>query len=379
MRAIDNNPYFSKGFINKFLNKVFPFKFWGNLLLGIVFSILIMQAPIYLANYLELKKFGLEAVGKMWAMNDYSGYAQSLFAIPIYIAVRELVAKSFNSVINNFNDTVVENESLKILKKRSESIIKIFTSKWLEIALLVLCFAIPIATYISEWQGAIQCWYLFEVNGARFMTFAGIYAWFFTIPVYMFLTFYWIRQIIFWGVVLFVFSRAKIKYNAYIPDGYCGIGFLQDSIRSFSLLVFAQGVIQIATILYKVNEQSLPLYSFNVVVLVVSYIILAPALFIIPMTFFTRKIKEEKDSKIDTLTENSRLVMNSDKDENEKITIYNETITTIDSISKIKVMPVDFQSILRLFLSAFVPMLPIIVQFAGLNVPQWIVDLLGNI
>ena len=118
---------------------------------------------------------------------------------------------------------------------------EIFLKKnYIEISFIIIGVTFPALTLIGDFRNVeLESWYTLIVDGGRIITFAGIYAWFIALSIFIIITLYWIRQIILWIIVLFLLSKHNYKMKAFHPDGSCGIGFLKETISGFSVLIFA--------------------------------------------------------------------------------------------------------------------------------------------
>lgn len=373
---IEKNPFFSTGYTDKFLNQFFKFNALTNFLIAFLLGLMVILIPMRLINYLEITSRGQSIANVISSFDDYAGYVQILFAFPIYIAARKPMAKAWQHVLDHLTPSIIDNSNLKVLNKRLEKLNQVMSSKYLELFIFIMVAAIAVIMVQLEVSTSTTAWYIHDGS----LTLSGAISWYVFIPINLYLTCYWVKLITTWTVMMFLISRSKIKYNAFVPDKYCGISFLQDGIRTFSILIFAQGIVNIATFFYKVNVQGMSIYDPSVFVMSILYIIFAPLFFIIPMAFFTKGIKKAKESGIRMLVDQIRNKKNDPLiyDLN-YITESNELYTSLDNIKSVHVMPIDLGSISRLFLSAIVPMLPVIIRLMNIQLPDWLKEVISVI
>lgn len=381
MRNLDRNQFFEEGSINQILNRYFYKSTAVTLMLGVLFSVVLCYGPVRLLHALDLQLYGFEAIGAYDFASDFSALIQMLLAIPLYLVARKIIMRAWDRMLNHVDSSLLEVANLELFRDRMDRICAWATSKPIEILILIISFLVPVSTFVSEYYGTVQAWYVVGDSDHRIMTFAGLYAWLIAIPVYIFLTFYWIRQIFLWISILFVLSRSDINYDVLNPDGYCGLGFLKEGIKGFSLLIFIQGIVQGTTTLYKVGIQGLSVLDANVLLLIVAYIVFAPLLFLIPLTFFAPKLYKAKDQAIENMRS---LIRYHHKEtmtysELERYRSNKEDHEVFKVLQNNRVFLIDLQAVLRLFGPATLSVSPLVIDYLGLRFPIWMEKLVGLI
>lgn len=375
---MNTKDYFKDGIYNRIIDKLFGQKGFISAVRALIFSLVFLYVPQWLLNVLDATIHGFERIGYYKYNSDYAAVIQLLIVFPLYIYARKFISIGWYRIQEHMNETFVNAEDLAKLEGKLDRIQRIFFSKWLEGGMILISFSMTILTLHTDAANGVESWYTLFLNGKQIITFAGYYAWYLVLPIFINMTVYWIRAILLWVIILFLLSRTRMVLNAYHPDMVCGLGFFSETITGFSILIFAQGIMQVATFYYRLDRMSLELTMENMDIWLLLYVIFAPILFTLPLTFYTMKITRCKRSAIKELRSHIHdLTFGKTDISNEVLVDVKDLKEVHDTLNSIRVWPIDIVSLAKLFVSAILPGLPIIINLLDLNLPNWIVEILG--
>lgn len=363
------NSIFQDGFLNKIINKQFSENFYLNLLSRILFTILFLWFPIYYLNQDDVNT-PLDDIKFNYAY-DYASIVQLLVVIPLYLTAVTLLKGAWSNIFTQSMLLLVEEEQQQF-KQDFQKWIDWTYSHRADSLIVFSALVIPISTLWVEYQSKNESWYIVPIEDSHHITLAGYYAWFISIPIFLTVTLYVARMVLTWVAYLYIYSKKNFQLNALHPDNTYGLKFLVLNIQSFSILVFTQGLVQISTIIYKIEVQNEPIEHFNILALALSYTFFAPLVVILPLLFFTKKMFHEKNRQLRTLNETVHEFLSKNSISIDDYITLKELREFYEQLNGLRVWPIDIISISRLLLSSILPMLPAIIHIFQIPIPTFL-------
>lgn len=298
-------------------------------------------------------------------LGDYAAVAQFLVAIPILVAgERFLDDKTSAARIHLIGGGVLgacDGEDANDALQRAWAPVSRMNSRTWPYALLgVLASTTSWGYIVSEILGGATNWRM--VDGR--LTWAGWWMTFLALPAFHFLWMRWATKMLLWTWFLKRLSSARLIIDTYHPDGAGGVAFLGSVQAAFGVLIFSFGAVTTATALYNIHVVGTDPEGFLGLGLILIYTVCAPALFVAPLLYFTRPLREAKVSALHQCAEASRRLraecLAVDLSERaEKLINLRELYRTLDAT---RTLPFDFATLRSLVFSAITPVAPLLVQ-----------------
>lgn len=307
---------------------------------------------------------------------DIAAYAIFFLSTPLFILAEGIIstatrgaAKRFAShgILKPEDAAGLDSIHLKLEKARQNIIPELIC---IFHAFVFAGFAINMERFDN-----VQTWHALGPNGNQSFTAAGIWAMCVAIPIANYLWLRWVWKIILWCWYLYQISRFHLQLLASHPDKTGGIGFLSEVQSKFGIIILAFGISNVAAVtIYKLTIEQASFSLLTVWAGIVSFVIGAPALFIVPLFFFTKQLYRCKKRAVERYEE--RAMERAAAFEQKWLTAIesgswsdmgtsdlsglNNLNNVYDRIQHMRVVPFDLRSIGELFASAAGPMLPLL-------------------
>jgi hypothetical protein len=264
---------------------------------------------------------------------------------------------------------------------------------WSEIIILffVIVFAISpaakLTSFITEFQSS--SWIIDQINGKDVFSKAGNFAQYISKPVFQFLLVRWLWRYIVWIALLFRISKINLNLKPTHPDGSGGLSVIFLAQRNFILFFVVCGIVISTVMINLFNDKIL---SFDTIkVEIFGFIIFSIVLTLFPLLFFILKLVKTKYEGQLELSEAATNLSKRFEDEwvkpmgKEKI-IAEETVDpsmqvdysgVFNLLQELRIIPVRFGDIMIMFISLFIPFIPIfLIQFSVVELLQKLMGLL---
>ena len=248
------------------------------------------------------------------------------------------------------------------------------TSIEAEIACIVVGIISMLTWAIPLWSRHINTWQVHFYDGIFTYTIAG---WWTLLTFGPFVQYYWVRwfwKVVIWTTFLYHISKEKLNLAVGHPDRVGGLRFLGDAQAGFGVLIFAIGLMVVTFVLKKLLIDKVTTYDVTNILIVFSFVTLAPCAFLAPLMIFTKKLHDAKLEGIQhydiiltrfinafeakhlhpTSTPSDPLAIT------QELNALSGIVNLSGHVSKMRVVPFDLNTLLRLFASAATPMLPLI-------------------
>ena len=381
--------FFENDFIDKILKRVLGTKLYRNPFFLFLGSFLVFWLPVYFLFLLD-KKLG--RYSKTNFLEDYAAYAQYFVGIPLLLIARNVLDHGWR----NIQDIVVKSgilsgDKYEQYKKSCIRIREVAFSRSTTIFIVMVGYLMSLFWFIGELTNGSDTYHTYIVSGEWLErpTTAGLYIALISIPIYSLVIVYWFTKYASWVAFLWRLAKSEPKLIGHHIDRTGGLQFLSQPIAVFGIIIFAVGVVQVATTFYKIEVEGSALMSLQVMTAPIVYVIFAPLFFIVPFFFFTKQLYAARMKSIRELNQLGyrfdllRMThFDQKKDSLEEIEIFSplcDLSGVYENVVKMKIWPLDLGSISRLFLSAIVPMLPLLSKFNNLPKPiKYILNIFGS-
>jgi len=274
---------------------------------------------------------------------------------------------------HNFSDSGILNDH-SIYTRLARQVARLHEAVFPEIILFALACLIVVGTQWASLQERIPRWDVDVVGGHAQFTIAGWWCAIVRLPLWQYIWLRWIWKFAIWVSFLIGISKAKLQLPSGHPDQCGGLGFLGKVQASFGTLIFAMGMVLAANVYRQIVQEHIS--SWNVAGGVVSFAILAPIVFLSPLFLFTRQlylVKQEGLTRYEILLtqfihrfETGHLPAIAG-DEKAPPTLADlaaiSSLETLHShVSRMRIVPFDLESLIRLLISTGAPVLSLIVS-----------------
>lgn len=222
-------------------------------------------------------------------LSDVEAHARLLVALPVLIYAEVLAHERLGDVIAMFQDRqMIAPADMGRFEEALARARRLRDSRLAEVVLLILVYSLgnvlwrrAIATHAGAWYGSPSA------TGGLDLTAAGRWFAWVSIPLFQFVLLRWYYRLFIWYQLLWRMSRLPLRLQATHPDRVGGLGFINRSLRAFSAIAFALGVMLSGLMATKIlgEGKRLPDFSADIVglVLLTQLVFLAPLLMFLPL------------------------------------------------------------------------------------------------
>lgn len=303
-------------------------------------------------------------------LHDPAMYVRFLFVLPMLEIAELIVGLSLVVQVRHFIDAAIipEHERPRFNTAIRE-VIQIRSSAFTEIAIGILALAISITMRVVILRTEGSTW---ERLGST-ITFAGWWYVLVSLPLLLFFLIRWFFIFSLWSWFLFRVSRLDLQLTPTHPDHSGGLGFLAWGLASFSTILMAVSAIFSAGFAYEIlhKNESLDHLKYHAIV----FVILAIVVLHIPLLAYSNRLSRCRFS---GLLDYSTLVLQHDRAFDEKwikrshaesderllgspdIQSLADIATVYSHVDEMLLMPFDKKAFVVLFVSAVLPMVPLV-------------------
>jgi hypothetical protein len=227
---------------------------------------------------------------------DFAAYAQFLIALPLYIVAEAIIDGSTRDAATQFLSChIVRNEDLPKVQAIHATLERLRKARWPDIACIVSAYFFSLVILVPQFgNDPLPTWHV-QGEDSRWMTAAGVWAFFVSIPL---LNYIWLRliaKILLWIYYLYRITRIHLDLHPTHGDGTGGIGFVSDTQGRFAVFILAFGIGNIAApVGYQIAVLNYDLSILPVWGPLVLFSLGAPALFTLPLFMFTKQLFRSK-------------------------------------------------------------------------------------
>ena len=214
------------------------------------------------------------------------------------------------------------------------------------------------------WEGRV-------VDGAVTFSWAGLAARWVSAPLFQFLLLRWLWRFVAWGYLLFRISRLRLQLSVTHPDRMGGLSFVSLYPPVFNGLTFAVSAAIAAAFIRDLGVETISLQTVQI--LVAAWIVFAVALMTGPLLVFTPRLMALKGNAVvrygrlagELHRAFERKWLDGEADGRELLTSADvsaaaDTNAIVGAIWGLRVVPIEFPTVISVALAAGVPMLAVL-------------------
>lgn len=312
---------------------------------------------------------------------DFAAYAQFLVALPLYIVAEAIIDGSTRDAAKQFLACrIVRSEDAPKVYAIHATLERTRKARWPDIVCIAYAYFFSLVILVPQFgDDPLPTWHVQGEDASRWMTAAGVWAFFVAIPLLNYLWLRLIGKIVLWIYYLYRITRIHLDLHATHGDGTGGIGFISETQGRFALFILAYGIGNIAApVGYQIAVLNYDLSILPVWGPLVLFALGAPALFTLPLFMFTKQLFRSKRRALaacrERLAEHSRRIEKHWLFEQPRETSQNEmrelseleTLGNVFSrVEKMRVVPFDLRSFGQLVgstLGAIATLLPLLYE-----------------
>ncbi|MCC7042190.1 MAG: hypothetical protein IT516_17950 [Burkholderiales bacterium] len=312
---------------------------------------------------------------------DFAAYAQFLVALPLYVIAEPVIDGSTREAAKQFLACgIVRPADAPKVYQIHATIARARVARWPDLACIGLAYFFSLVILVPQFGAdPLPTWHVQGDESSRWMTAAGVWAFFVSIPL---LNFIWLRlicKIILWIYYLYRITRLHLELHPMHADVTGGIGFVSETQGRYALFILAFGIGNVAApVGYQMAVLNYDLSILPVWGPLVLFGLGAPMLFTLPLLMFTKQLYRSKKRALaayrERVTEQSRRVeehwLFGERRESPQQDVRElaelETLASIFSrIEKMRVVPFDLRSFGQLIgssLGAVATLLPLLYE-----------------
>lgn len=327
-------------------------------------------------------------------LKDVATNARLLIALPMLIAIRNIIDIKTTAIIKYFTESLLDAEG----RERMVTIIlprirKLACSSLTELILILIVIGSVLGLLksgvYSELQSGSTTWKYIGMAEGKIMSMAGKWAVFVSIPFFQFLLLQWLWRYTVWMILLFSFSRSRLKLLPTHADRAGGLGILILAQRTFNTVFIACSLVISSQLIVQISKH--PENFKTVGMVTIGFIVFCLILLIVPLVFFAPKLVVTKQRGLLNLS-NLAVELSSTFEKEWLNTIPLEKrieeqhvdpsmafdyASMYDLLEQLRIIPVTIRDIISLAVMLFVPFIPILFYyFSAAEILQKIVGLL---
>ena len=305
---------------------------------------------------------------------DLAAYSQMWIGLPLFIFAQKIIVNKIDRSVLYLKECIIAESDYAEFQHRIEAASAQIKSFPAFLIILTLSFLTPWTWLGEELSNGVSSWISLAENSTETLTLTGYWEAWAAMPLFFLFLWRWVWNILVWCRLLYRISRLELRLQPTHPDKAGGLYILSVVQSHFGIIIFAFGCVVMATVFHKILFEGVPVSSFSIWGLVIGFIFLAPVFFMLPLAVFTPRLV---DVKIEGLLRYGKLAAQASRDfEQEKIdsqfdsapessgstgSLSLEDIrNNYEIVRSLRIVPFDFRSLLRLFLAALGPMIPLL-------------------
>ena len=309
---------------------------------------------------------------------DFAAYGQFWIGIPVLLAAEPHIdSRTRHAIDQLIRSGLLDERAVAGFLRSADGIAKASRRLLPDLILLGLAYLSTWLWLGEELSTPIASWHALLHGAHRVLTPAGWWVGLVSVPLWNFVLFRWVWKVVLWFWVLWRVSRSNLRLVPTHPDLAGGIGFLGDIQAVFGFGVFAVGSAVASTIGYKIVVEHARIETFAFAGPALSFIVIAPLTFVAPLLFFTSKLYLAREAglihyglaacKHGRHFQSSWINPSAYADEqfvdNKDLQALGSIAIAFDLVHRMRIIPVQMRTLLRLFAAAAGPMLPLVGRF----------------
>lgn len=352
----------------------------------VLFLSLICWLPLLLLSLAQGNAFHGVSVPFLF---DIEVHSRFLVCLPLLVVAEVMVHKRLVVIIKQFTERdIVGPENRTQFSEIIRSTMRLRNSVLFEIVLLVFCFTAGDWAWKEGLSFEGSSWFTAESAGETHLTVAGYWYEFLSLPIFRFLLFRWYFRIFLWYLFLWRVRALPLHLNLFHPDRSGGLGFLAGSLIAFSAILLAHTAFVAGFIGNRIWHAGATLMSFKMEI--AGSLLFLLLLVLVPLTFFIvhlerarRVAGREYGILASQYVDEFRRKWTENTSENPEPLLGTPDLQSLadlgnafTTVSRIRVLPVGKDAVIRLLVWLVVPLLPLILTIIPLGqIVDWMIKL----
>jgi hypothetical protein len=316
---------------------------------------------------------------KLTFLGDIETHVRFLISLPVLILAETVVYQRIRPILKKFVERqVITPEELPNFYAAVNSAVRIQNSVIAEIALLVFVFTAGAWIWKHQIPLDVLSWYASSREGHVYLTMAGYWLAFVSVPVFQFILLRWYMQFLIWFWFLFRVSHIKLHLPALHPDRAAGIGFVGKSTLGFAPLLFAQSALLSGQIAGRIFYNGESLFASKM--FIVGFVAFTVVVALVPLCSVMPQLIQAKREGLGRYSAfASRYVLNFDQrwlqgKVNDKQLLGSGDIQSLADLGNsfeivrgMRLLPISMHDVALLFLVTVAPFLPLLLTIMPLE------------
>lgn len=174
---------------------------------------------------------------------DIETHIRFLVVVPLLLAAELVVHRRLMPVARSFLDRdLVPDADDERFDAAINSAFRLRNSVLAEVLLLVLVYGVGVLVVWRHYTSLdVSTWYAQPSAGSHVLSSAGIWYAYVSLPIFQFLLLRWYFRMLIWVRFLWQVSRIELNLVPTHPDQLGGLGFLDNTVFAFTVLLMAHG------------------------------------------------------------------------------------------------------------------------------------------
>lgn len=253
--------------------------------------IMITWVPLLVLSTIENALYELSPTQSF--IHDYAVHMRFLVALPLLLLSCLNSGSKIRKILQHFIDAnIIEETERGKFQDQIADAMRLRDSRFAKIILLVFIYTLTFFYFKTFAALDVETWRTMIIRGDHGPTRAGWWFMLVSQPLYHYALFYFIYRVLIWARLLFKISRLNLKLSPINGDGIGGLGFVEGSIKTFVLPVFAISTSLAGGMINLVLYDNFQMNQLKILLILLISVYLL--LFVGPLFFFTRPLKKAK-------------------------------------------------------------------------------------
>jgi hypothetical protein len=221
-------------------------------------------------------------------LQDFGAYTRFLIAIPLFLVAENVIGPLIAEAAEHFIlSGVIGEKDYPAFYRAVEEGLRSRDSVVAEIIIMLIAYAVAIAFFFVR-AVHVSTWYATRTDSGVTPTLSGWWLLLFCMPLLQFLLLRWIWRIFLWFQFLNRVSKLDLNLYPTHPDQAGGLGFVGETQRLFSILLFAYSTGAAGVIANEILYDHATLKHY--VPMIAAYVLSALIIILGPLAVFTRRL-----------------------------------------------------------------------------------------
>lgn len=247
---------------------------------------LITWLPLLILTLIKGTAFGNTV--QLPFLSDFSAYTRFLIAIPLFLVAENVIGPLIAEAAQHFIVSgVIGEKDYPAFVHAVEEGLRWRDSVVAEIIIMLVAYALALSFWVER-AVHVSTWYATRTDSGVSPTLAGWWLLLFCMPLLQFLVLRWVWRIFLWFQFLNRMSRLDLNLYPTHPDEAGGLGFVGETQRLFSILLFTYSTAAAGVIANEILYDHAALKHYGP--MIVAYVVLALIVILGPLTVFSQRL-----------------------------------------------------------------------------------------